>query len=154
MARRTRTRRANAEITEVAFLPELLANLRELAQHEVHIGMEGDAELAMIAGVHEYGSRKMDIPARSFIGSGKKKAAPQIGKVVRAGLTDVAHGRRSVTSFLNDVGETGKIRVIKNFDRIRTPSLSPIYARRKSGRKILVQEQNLRDSIKYVIVQK
>jgi len=152
--RRTRTRRANVETTEDSFLSELLANLQDLAQHEVHIGMQGNAELAMIAGVHEYGSRKMNIPARSFIGTGKKKSATPIGKVVRGAITDVAHGRKSVSSLLSEVGETGKEKVIKNFDRIRTPPLSAIYARRKSGRKLLVQEQDLRDSIKYVIVRK
>ncbi|MCZ8518881.1 phage virion morphogenesis protein [Paenibacillus caseinilyticus] len=149
--RRTSRRRANVTVTEESKLPDMLRKLEELAAKEVHVGAAGDAELAMIAGIHEYGSIKAGIPARSFIGSGRKKASAAVSKLVRTKLQDLAEGSLDAESFLKQIGDLAQQSVLKNFDRIRTPPLSPIYARRKGSRKILVQEQELRDSITYLI---
>lgn len=158
MARRQRSRRANVEITEQSFIPAIRAAIKELTKNEVQIGMQGDAELAMIAGVHEYGSVKMKIPARSFIGSGLKKSKAKITKLVRAKITDIVHGRGNIRGFLTEIGELGKEITIQNFDRIHKPGLSPIYAKYKkqaSGKKKLLQrDEDLRDSITFVKVRK
>lgn len=116
--------------------------------------MQGDADLAMIAGVHEYGSAKMKIPARSFIGTGKKKSTAGITKWVKGNLTGVAMGMTPVTGFLQAIGEIGKEKTLANFNRIKQPPLSPLYARYKKGKKILISEADLRDSITYIIVPK
>lgn len=71
---RARARRVGVQISGEDNLRELAERLQPLVKKKVRIGMQGDAELAMIAGVHEYGSIKMNIPARSFIGTGKRKA--------------------------------------------------------------------------------
>jgi hypothetical protein len=154
MSRRTRYRRANVEVTDDMNLSELAERLRALTHQEVHIGMEGNAELAMIAGVHEYGSIKMGIPARSFIGTGKKKAQAAIGKLVRKGMMEIALGHRSAGELLDEIGAVGLERTQKNFDRIKQPGLSPIYARVKTGRKLLVSDQDLRNSLVYRVVRK
>lgn len=152
MARRTSYRRANVQVTESDFLPVMVERLKKLAEKEVHIGMQGDAELAMIAGVHEYGSTKMKIPARSFIGTGKRKAQAAIGKLVRAGVKDIATGSKRPDALYEEIGNVGQEKVLKNFDKIRQPGLSILYARRKTSRKILVQEKKLRDSITFIVV--
>ena len=149
---RTRHRRANVEVEDGMNLQELAARLRGLTEIEAHVGMQGDAELAMIAGVHEYGSVKMKIPARSFIGSGKKKSQTAIGKIVRKELKEVALGHRDPESLLKELGETGLDRTAKNFDRIRQPGLSPVYAHSKTGKKLLQRETDLRKSLTYKIV--
>lgn len=156
MARRTRTRRANVDITELSFVPDLLRKLEGLMNLEVHIGASGDEEIAKLAGIHEYGSLKAKIPSRSFIGSGRKKSQRTISQLVKRGVNNIVQGSETARGLLTKIGETGKEKTIKNFDRIRTPPLSPRYAVRKTGnkRKILVQEQKLRNSITYKIVRK
>ncbi|MFD1886824.1 hypothetical protein [Paenibacillus wenxiniae] len=154
-----RYRRANVEINEQSYLPAIRMAMKLLAKQEVHIGMQGDAELAMIAGVHEYGSAKMGIPARSFIGSGLKKSKAKITKLVRADITDIMHGRgKSIPAFLDEIGELGKQITVANFDRIKKPGLSPIYAKYKKqeggGKKLLQREADLRESLTYVKVWK
>ncbi|MFD1777017.1 hypothetical protein [Paenibacillus rhizophilus] len=150
---RSRARRAGVQVTGEDILSELAARLRPLTQKKVRIGMQGDAELAMIAGVHEYGSVKMNIPARSFIGSGKRKGQAPIGKLVRASVGEIARGRKQVDELLQEIGDTGLDRMVKNFDRIRQPPLSARYARVKRGpNKLLQREEDLRDSLTYDVV--
>lgn len=154
-SQRSRARRVGVQISGEDVLQELAERLRPLVKKKVRIGMQGDAELAMIAGVHEYGSVKMKIPARSFIGTGKKKGQTPIGKLVRAGVTEIAHGRKQVDELFTEIGETGLDRMKKNFERIKQPPLSPIYASRKQGTgKLLHREDELRDSLTFDIVPK
>lgn len=152
--RRRSYKRANIEVTETTYLPAILEKLQELTKSEVHIGMQGSEELAEIAGAHEYGSFKKGIPARSFIGSGKKKAQAAISKAVRAGVKEIVMGNKNANSLYQAVGAVGLDKVLRNFDRIKQPALSPIYARRKSNRKILHDQEELRDSITFIVVPK
>lgn len=156
MARRTRrrTRRANVEVSEWTYLPGIIENLQELAKREIHIGVQGDAETAMIAGIHEYGSVKAGIPARPFIGSGRQKAQAAISKAVRAGVQEIVLRGKRPDGLYQEVGTVGLSRVLKNFDKIKQPPLSPIYARRKSGKKILQDQQKLRDAMTFTVVTK
>ncbi|AYB36802.1 hypothetical protein [Brevibacillus laterosporus] len=153
-AKKTRSKRANVEITKTTYLPDILKKLHELTKNEVHIGAEGNAELAMIAGIHEYGSLKAKIPARSFIGSGRKKSQRVISQLAKQGVNAIVQKNETARGLLNKIGAAGQDKTLKNFDKIRTPSLSPRYSLRKKGRKnkILVQEQRLRDAITYTIV--
>ncbi|RAR39661.1 hypothetical protein [Paenibacillus sp. MDMC362] len=152
--RRTRYRRANVEVTQFMSPLDLIDRFMPLASKEVHIGMQGDEELALIAGVHEYGSVKMNIPARSFVGTGKKKGQVPIGKLVRKSLTDIAIGKMRAETLLQEIGELGLDRMQKNFDRIKQPGLSPIYARRKSGKKLLIEDQDLRNALTFEVTRK
>lgn len=152
--RRRSYRRANIEVTEDTYLPGIIETLQDLVTREVHIGAQGDEELAMIAGIHEYGSIKAGIPARSFIGSGKKKAQTPIARVVKEGVVELVTGNLDADDLLRKIGDVGKERVLKNFDKLRTPPLSPIYAKRKGNKKILRDEEKLRESITAVIVPK
>ncbi|AIQ61854.1 hypothetical protein PSTEL_00635 [Paenibacillus stellifer] len=150
---RSRARRAGVQVTGEDILSELVARLRPLTHKKVRIGMQGDAELAMIAGVHEYGSVKMNIPARSFIGSGKKKGQTPIGKLVRGSVGEIARGRKQVDELMQEIGETGLDRMVKNFDRIRQPPLSARYAQVKRGpNKLLQRDEDLRDSLTFDVV--
>ncbi|MDH6370556.1 phage gpG-like protein [Paenibacillus sp. PastF-3] len=151
---RTRARRVGVQVTGEDNLQLLASRLRPLTEKLVRVGMQGDAELAMIAGVHEYGSVKMNIPARSFIGTGKKKSQAAIGKLVRAGVTEIAHGRMRVDDLLHEIGKVGLDKTYKNFNRIKLPALSAIYASHKSGKKLLQRDEDLRDSLTYDIVPK
>ncbi|UVI28172.1 hypothetical protein [Paenibacillus spongiae] len=155
MARkRTRNRKANVEVTQDMDPMDLINRLLPLKQKEVLIGMQGDKDLATIAGVHEYGSVKLKIPARSFIGSGKKKAQVAIGKLVRKAVTEIALGQRAGPSLFEKIGELGLDRMKKNFDRIKQPGLSPVYARRKASKKLLIADQELRNALSFTIVSK
>lgn len=156
MPKRTRRsfRRANIEVTENTYLPGIIETLQDLVTQEVHIGAEGDEETAMIAGIHEYGSLAAGIPARSFIGSGKKKSQAPITKAVKAGVNEMVTGNLSAKGLLKEISEVGLNRVVKNFDKLRTPPLSPIYVKRKGNKKILHDEETLRDSLTAKIVPK
>ncbi|MDR9857868.1 MULTISPECIES: hypothetical protein [unclassified Paenibacillus] len=154
-ATRRRARRANVEVTELTYLPDILKKLEELTKYEVHIGASGDAETAMIAAIHEFGSAKAGIPARSPIGGGKRKAQAAISKLVKAGVNEIVLKNETARGLLEKVGQTGLQKMIQNFDKIRQPPLNPIYARRKGSNKILVaQEKKLRDSLKFIVVRK
>lgn len=150
-----RARRVGVQVSGEDNMRELAERLRLLVEKKVRIGMQGDSELAMIAGVHEYGSVKMNIPARSFIGTGKKKGQTPIGKLVRVGVTEIAQGRKSVDSLFTEIGEVGLDRMKKNFERIKQPPLSARYAAHKTGpRKLLQREEELHDSLTYDVVPK
>ncbi|QCT02720.1 hypothetical protein E6C60_2005 [Paenibacillus algicola] len=141
-------------MTETTYLPGVIDTLQDLVTKEVHIGVQGDEETAMIAGIHEYGSLKAGIPARSFVGTGKKKAQAPISKTVKAGVIELVTGNLSAKDLLQQIGDVGLSRVVKNFDKLRTPPLSPIYAKRKGNKKILHDEETLRDSLTSVVVSK
>ncbi|MEY9097090.1 hypothetical protein [Paenibacillus sp. RC84] len=151
---RRRARAANVTVNEWTYLPDILKKMRGLSREEVHIGVEGEGEGAMIAAIHEFGSVKAGIPARSFIGTGKKKAQAAISKLAKAGVNEIVLKNQTATGLLIAIGAIGTNRVLKNFDKIRTPELSPIYAKRKGNNKILVQEQKLRDSITSILVRR
>lgn len=151
---RTRSRKANVTITENDFLPVLLDRLMPLTRSNVNIGMQGGAELAMIAGVHEFGSVKMKIPARSPIRLGKKRATAAISKVARAGVNQVAHGEATAEGVFEQIGLIGEDKVKKSFNRITEPALSINYLNNKEGNKILIDDAELRDSVTHVVVPK
>lgn len=151
MARRSRVR---VDIDENSNISEIKQAFKELSKHEVHVGMSGDAELAMIAAVHEYGSTKMGIPARSFIGVTRKRSTSPIRKLVKVKLQQVAEGHVTPDALLEEIGAIGLEKLHNRFDKIRKPALSPEYAAEKGNKKILVRDDDLRQSLKYTIVQK
>jgi phage gpG-like protein len=151
-AKRTRSKRANVTVSKTDYLPNILKKLDDLSAIEVIIGAQGDAETAMIAAIHEFGSLKAGIPARSFIGIGRKKAQAAVSKLARSGVTNIILKSESAKGLLNSIGQIAESKMLVNFDKLRTPPLSPVYARRKGSTKILVQEQQLRDSIAFTIV--
>lgn len=152
--RRRSYRRANVEITETTFIPGIIDSLQELVKNEVHIGVDADPETAMIAAIHEFGSPKAGIPARSIIGTGKRKSQAAISKLVKSGVTAIVEKNKRTDQLLKEIGELGQVRLLKHFDRIKIPPLSAIYARRKTSKKILQDEQKLRDSITWKIASK
>ncbi|MUG68646.1 hypothetical protein GNP94_21995 [Paenibacillus campinasensis] len=151
---RTRVRRANVTIDDNLNIRKLRGRMEELLQSEVLIGMQGDADLAVIAAVHEFGSTANNIPARPFISTGRKKAQVAIGKLVRAGVNEIAVGKKTAGELYEEVGQVGLDRVQKNFDRIKQPPVSPIYARRKISKKLLVADKELREALTYKVVRK
>ena len=151
---RTRSRKANVTITESDFLPVLRERVRALTKSEVHIGMQGNAELAMVAAVHEFGSAKMKIPARSPFRIGKKRASAAISKVVRTGVNQIAHGEGTAEALFEQIGAVGQDKVKKSFNRITGPALSINYLHFKEGNKILIDEADLRESVTHVVVPK
>lgn len=151
-ATKRRSKRANVTVTETTYLPSIIKKLNKLAAQEVLIGATGDAETAMIAAIHEFGSKKAGIPARSFVGTGKQKAQAAIGKLARAGVNSIILKSETGPGLLNKIGEIGRERMLKNFDKIKTPPLTARYAKRKGNNKILRQEEQLRGSISFVVV--
>jgi phage gpG-like protein len=126
--------------------------MKELTTKEVHIGMAGDDELAMIAGILEYGSMKAGIPSRPFVRLGKKRAQAAITKLVKAGLQEIVLGSKRPRALQDDIGSLGLSKMEQSFDKMRKPALSPVYARRKGNKKLLVNEHKLRDSLTFLIV--
>jgi len=152
--RRTRTRRGTVTITETSLVPQFKRRLAELAGKEVHVGMDGDAELAMVAAVLEFGSTKMNIPSRPFVRIGKRRATALINKLVKAGFQAIAAGNMRPDKLCRDIGETGLAKMEAAFDKMRKPALSPVYARRKGNKKLLIDERHLRDSLTFKVVRK
>lgn len=131
--------------------PQFLAQLRRLAQQEIFIGMQGDAELAMIAGVHEYGSVKEKIPARSFIGVGKKRARSAVTKRIKAGLKAIADGTETTQQLQQDIGEIGKQKILERIAKMKKPKLTAKYAKSKGNKKLLIDEDRLKESITHKV---
>ncbi|WP_211750355.1 hypothetical protein [Paenibacillus sp. Marseille-Q4541] len=154
MARRSRASKANVQITGLEDLNELERRLKPLTEKVVRVGMQGDAELAMIAGVHEYGSEKMNIPARPFISTGKKKSRSAINKEVKSGVTKIAFGRMRAEMLFRNIGKIGFVKTYKNFQRIKQPLLSAQYVKDKEGNKLLQRDQDLLESLTWDIVAK
>ncbi len=147
---RKRTRRANVTITENSNLPEIAEKLKKLTKREVHIGSDAGTDIAMIAGIHEYGSAKGKIPARSFIGAGKKKSSASVSKVAKAGIQEVVEGKEP-DALLQELGTIALEKTLKNFDKMKIPALDPKYAERKGSKKILQDHLKLRESLKFEI---
>lgn len=143
--------RTNIRMDRQDRTPQFLAHLHRLASQEVFIGMTGDAELAMIAAVHEFGSEKMKIPARSFIGIGKKRARSLITKRIKAGLKAIADGHESTAQLQHDIGMIGKQKILERIAKIKKPRLTPIYAKKKGNKTILVRDDDLKDSIVFKV---
>lgn len=153
--KKTRARRANIEISETTFMPGLLKKLDDLVRDKVLIGVHSDdSDTAMIAAIHEFGSEEAGIPSRPIIRSGHKKSSAAIGKVARGGLQDFVFKSKDASNVLNEIGATGTKKTLANFDKIREPALTPVYAKRKGSTKVLVDEQKLRDAIQYTVVPK
>lgn len=153
-----RSKRAGVNVSESSFLPAILKSMQELSKVEVHVGaaadLKGSQEIAMIAGVHEYGSKKMGIPARSFIRTGKTKAQAAASKVAKIGVNAIVQKNETVKSLMDKLGQVALQRTQLNFDKLRTPPLTARYAKQRKKAKILVQEQKLRDSLAYIVVPK
>jgi phage gpG-like protein len=144
-------RATNIRITRQDRTPQFLEQLQRLARQEVFIGMQGDAELAMIAGVHEYGSVKEKIPARSFIGVGKKRARSAITKRIKAGLKAIADGTETTQRLQHDIGEIGKQKILERIAKMKKPKLTARYAKEKGNKKLLIDEDRLKESIMYKV---
>lgn len=153
-AKRTRTRRGNVTVTEESMIPVMRQRLAALAEHEIRIGMEGNAEEAMIAAVLEFGAPAAGIPSRPFVRNGRRRASAPITKLVKEGLQRIATGGMSAGKLQQDIGEIGLSKMEAAFDSMRKPVLSPIYAKRKGSKKLLVNEHKLRDSLTYRIVRR
>lgn len=153
-ARRTRTRRGTVTVTEESLVPAMRQRLAELGEHEIHIGMAGDADLAMIAAVLEFGSAKNNLPSRPFVRLGKRRAQALISKLVKAGLQEIATGSLQPDKLQQDIGELGLSKMEQVFDKMKKPALSPIYARRKGTKKLLISDRQLRNALTFKIVRK
>ncbi|MNC30371.1 hypothetical protein D3C75_786530 [compost metagenome] len=127
--------------------------MRALTEKRVAVGIQGDEELAVIAIVHEFGSAAKGIPERSFIRTGKIKSRATINKIVKAGVTEIAYGRKQPRQLYQEIGVAGLEKTIANFERIKQPPLSPIYASHKQGRKLLqADEMRLRDALNWSVI--
>jgi hypothetical protein len=153
-ARRTRTRRGNVTVTETSMLPAMRQRLAALAQHEIRIGMEGDAEHAMIAAILEFGAPSVGIPSRPFVRNGAKRARAAITKMVKSGLQEIAVGSMRAETLQQDIGDLGLQRMEKAFDSMRKPPLTAIYAKRKGSKKLLVDERKLRESLTVKVIRR
>lgn len=130
-------------------LPEMRRRLEELAKTETLIGMEGNAELAMIAGVMEFGSAKNNVPSRPFVRIGKRRATSGINKLVKAGLVEIATGNMESDKLHQDIGELGLAKMEQAFDKMKQPALSAVYAAQKGSKKLLIDERKLREALTF-----
>jgi len=145
----TRIRRRNVTVTETSLIPEMRRRLEELAKTETHIGMQGDEDLAMIAGVLEFGSAKNNVPSRPFVRLGKRRANAGINKLVKAGLEEIATGSMEVDKLHQDIGELGLTKMEQAFDKMKKPALSAVYAAQKGSKKLLIDERTLREALTF-----
>ncbi|SFJ44145.1 hypothetical protein SAMN02799624_04535 [Paenibacillus sp. UNC496MF] len=150
--KKTRMKRASVDIEETSYLPAIMKQLEELVSYEVLIGMKADDPETAIAGaVNEFGSEKQGIPARPFIRSSANKVNLAVTKVAKEHLKRLATGSLNVHAMLQEIGALGTAKMLANFDKVNGPALSPIYAKRKQGTKLLVDTDKLREAISFEV---
>lgn len=151
-AKKTRMKRASVEIEETSYIPGIMAQIQELLQNEVLIGMSAEDEETAIAGaVNEFGSAKMGIPARSFIRASRNKINIAVTKIAKERLKKLGSASLNVPQMFREIGEAGQEKMLAGFDKVNGPALTPIYAKRKGNSKLLVDTDKLRNSITFEV---
>lgn len=150
---RRRATGVRVQVTGEENLRELAERMKAITEKRVVVGIQGNEELTVIGIVHEFGSAPKHIPERSFIRTGKIKSRPIINKLVKAGVTEIAFGRKTPQELYQEIGEAGLEKTKANFERIKQPPLSAIYASHKQGRKLLqAEEMRLKEALSWSVI--
>ncbi|OAH53086.1 hypothetical protein AWH48_12060 [Domibacillus aminovorans] len=157
-------------------LDTLAANLTALNNKKIKVGVFGadDAEMVMIARVHEYGAEitvtdkmrgylasqgyplkkettKIVIPERSYLRSGYDENVDDITDKIKQMMPDVIDGNVDQDVFLNAIGSEFAGLIQKKLNDLREPANSSMTIERKGSSNPLVDTGNLRGSIRHEV---
>jgi hypothetical protein len=163
-------------IRTLSELDTLSENLAALNNRKIKVGVFGadDAEMVMIAGVHEYGAeitvtdkmrgwmayqgyplkketKKIVIPERSYLRSGYDENVDDITDKVKQMMPDVIDGNIDPDVFLNAIGSEFAGLIRKKLNDLREPANSSMTVERKGSSNPLVDTGNLRGSIRHQV---
>lgn len=133
-------------------IPELMRTLRRLKGKDIKVGVhEGEAEMSMIAAVHEYGMPSLGIPERSFIRSGFDENVGKIERKIRELMPAVIDNSMDPDLFLDTIGEEFASLLKKKLIDLQDPPNSEATIKRKGSSNPLVDTGRLHDSIKHKV---
>lgn len=156
-------------------LPEIIKTVEELNGSKMHIGVLGEGEQQMIAGVQEYGlkiavtdkmrgylhsqglhlkkdTHHITIPERSFIRAGWDENEQDIMDLSDQMIPELLNKGISVSAFLDALGQESADR-IKDFARdLRNPENHPFTIEQKNSSNPLVDTGGMIGAITYEIL--
>lgn len=155
-------------------MKELTANLKKLGANTIEVGVFGsdDADMVMIAGVHEYGTEiqvtprmrgwfaangyplkktttKIVIPERSYLRSGYDENIDNITRKVERLLPDVLENKVNVQAFTNAIGLEFAGMIQKKMRNLRSPANSGMTIERKKSSNPLIDTGRLVGSVRH-----
>lgn len=154
-------------------IPELMRTLRALKGKEISVGVhEGEAELSMIAAVHEYGveiqvtdkmrgwfaysgyplkatTTVITIPERSFIRSGFDENVGKIERKVRELMPAVIDNNMDPDAFMDKIGLEFAGLIQKKLRSLQDPANSSMTTERKGSSNPLIDSGRLVGAIQH-----
>jgi hypothetical protein len=109
-------------------------------------------QMAMIAGVHEYGSEKHNIPERSFMRTAVDENVDKLNELKRRLFGKLLDGAVSGEQALGLLGEFLVGRIRRKITEITSPPLAPATVARKRSSKPLIDSGQMRASVQYKVV--
>jgi len=140
-----------------------LAGLAELARRfqtreEVHVGVpEGAKEadgtpIALVAAAHEFGVPSKNIPERSFMRTGLRRALPHLRVLNLDSLKKVAEGIYSIHMALDRLGLVASSAVKREIVTGTFAPLQPATIKRKGSDKPLIDSASLYQAMTWAVV--
>jgi phage gpG-like protein len=112
---------------------------------------KGDVSLATIAAVHEFGSPEHNIPERSFLRGGIRRAAPKLNAVNIDSLRKVLLAKMSIEQAIEKLGMVAAGEVKREFIVGDFVPNKPATIKRKGSSRPLVDTGQLRQSITFIV---
>lgn len=151
-------------------MKKMIKQARELNKSTVEVGYLKKDEMAMIAGVQEFGARirvtdkmrnylaatglplkasttHITIPERSFIRTGATESKEEVLRIANQQIVDVLTGSIKTHKFVEKLGETVKESIQKTAEELRNPSLHPYTVEMKGSSKPLIDTGKLLEAI-------
>lgn len=154
----------------------LLKSLKKISKEQIRVGVFGsdDAEMVMIARVHEFGTdikvtdkmrgwfaangyplkkntTKITIPERSFLRSGHDESVNDITNKIEDLLPSVLEGNVNPELFMDMIGREFAGMIQKKLRNLRSPSNSQMTVERKGSSNPLVDSGRLVGAIRHEV---
>lgn len=110
--------------------------------------------VAGVAAVHELGSTKRNIPARSFMRTTAEENQKEWAGIFADAMTAVIEGQISADDALNQIGSYVVGQVQGKIEEIQEPKLKDATVERKGFAKPLIQSGLMKDSLTHKVSQK
>lgn len=107
--------------------------------------------MAMIAAVHEFGSPEHNIPERSFLRGGIRRAMPKLKQMNAQSLKAVVLGKMTIEQAVEKLGVVAAGEVKREFTVGELAPNKPATIKRKGSSRPLIDTGQLRQSITYVL---
>ncbi|MGL5301487.1 MAG: hypothetical protein ACRC9Z_10465 [Weissella confusa] len=156
-------------------IPQILVELHNLEAMEVHIGIFGGGDIAMIAGVQEFGAhitpkhgkylrvptpegfvllKSVDIPSRSFIRSTFAEKQGEWLERMQSLIIGVATGKLTAEQAYMQIGERIKGDIQNKIITLQSPANAALTIANKGSSNPLVDTGNMLHAVTYRVVGK